>query len=381
MRVVTPTDADGWDALTRLCFLPPFAQTEEDRAVRLAEARALLEAGADPNSGFLDRSHAPHESMQRVLYAAAAIHRDAALTALLLAFGADPNDDETTYHTPESYDNATLELLVHTGRLSAESLATLLLRKCDWHDLRGVRWLLEHGADPLDTTRWTHSILHHALSRENDLEILQLLLDYGADPQRMVEGTTAIACAARCGRGDVLDAMARRGIPLRVDGADALLAACARGHGAASRMIAESQPDALAQVRAMAGHVLPQFAAAGNAVGLRLLLDLGLPVDARRPAEFRYLDYASGGTALHSAAWRGRSAALRALLERGADVHLRDGDGRSALQLAVKACVDSHWTDRRDPEAVAALLDAGASAEDVRIPTGYAAIDGVLSGR
>jgi len=44
----------------------------------------------------------------------------------------------------------------------------------------------------------------------------------------------------------------------------------------------------------------------------------------------------------------------------------------------VKACVDSYWTHRRTPEAVRALLAAGASVSGVAVPSGYAEVDELL---
>jgi hypothetical protein len=48
------------------------------------------------------------------------------------------------------------------------------------------------------------------------------------------------------------------------------------------------------------------------------------------------------------------------------------------LALAVKACVDSYWTERRSPESVQALLEAGASTKSVAFPSGYAEVDALL---
>jgi ankyrin repeat protein len=77
-----------------------------------------------------------------------------------------------------------------------------------------------------------------------------------------------------------------------------------------------------------------------------------------------YYDIARNSSALHVAAWRARPEAVKELIACGASVNAIDADGRTALQLAVKACVDSYWTDRRSPDSVRVLLEAGASAEE-----------------
>ena len=91
-----------------------------------------------------------------------------------------------------------------------------------------------------------------------------------------------------------------------------------------------------------------------------------------------YFDIAKDSTALHVAAWRARHGTVKFLIERGAPVNAPDGKGRTPLALAVRACVDSYWTDRRSPESVAALLAAGASVSDVAFPSGYAEVDELL---
>ena len=57
-----------------------------------------------------------------------------------------------------------------------------------------------------------------------------------------------------------------------------------------------------------------------------------------------------------------------------------DGQGRTALQLAIKACVDSYWTDLRSLDSVRALLEAGASTNGIELHTGYDEIDRLLQG-
>ena len=111
-------------------------------------ATALLDAGASANTGFFDKDHQPAPEWESALYGAAGVAHHAGLTRLLLERGADPNDDEVPYHAPETHDNDALKVLVESGRLTADSLATMLLRKADWHDYDGLEYLLEHGADP-----------------------------------------------------------------------------------------------------------------------------------------------------------------------------------------------------------------------------------------
>jgi len=66
------------------------------------------------------------------------------------------------------------------------------------------------------------------------------------------------------------------------------------------------------------------------------------------------------------------------LIARGAPVNARDGKGRTALALAVRACVDSHWKYRRTPQSIEALLRAGATQDGIAIPTGYDEADELL---
>ena len=138
------------------------------------------------------------------------------------------------YHSPETRDNAAMQLLVETGKLTPENLSLMLIRKHDWHDYEGAKWLLEHGADPNYQRQRGWLALHHAIARDNNLNIIELLLDHGADPKLRKDGASAVARAARRGRGDVLALFERRGIPIELRGADRLIAACARNDPTAS---------------------------------------------------------------------------------------------------------------------------------------------------
>jgi len=217
----------GWDALTHLCF-SRYLRLDPNRSDGFVRAAtALLDAGADANTGWHEPNHQPHPTWESAIYGAAGVARHAGLTRLLLDRGADPNDAETPYHAPEGYDLAALTALVESGKLTADSLATMLLRKADWHDHAGVQYLLEHGADPNRMTMWGYTALHQAVRRDNVLATIDLMLDHGADPTLADKhaGRSAAAMAARRGRGDVLASLERRGVVVELAGVDRLIAA------------------------------------------------------------------------------------------------------------------------------------------------------------
>jgi ankyrin repeat protein len=284
----------------------------------------------------------------------------------------------------ETYDNTVMKILVESGKLNETSLTTLLLRKTDWHDYDGIKWLLEHGADPNRATQWGRTAFFHAIQRDNRIEIIDALLEHGADPTIVADlrphgpRLSAVALAARRGRGDVLELIERRGIAIELQGVERLIAACARNDSAKVHAIGKEQPGLVLELVAQGGKLLAEFAGVGNTDGIRQLLDLGIDVRALTEHGDPYFDVAPSSTALHSAAWRAWPSTVKLLIDRGAPVNVLDGKGRTALMLAVRACVDSYWKQRRTPESVEALLKAGATVEGVEYPSGYAEVDELL---
>ncbi|HYJ74981.1 MAG TPA: ankyrin repeat domain-containing protein, partial [Kineosporiaceae bacterium] len=154
-----------WEPLLYLAY----ARVEADEAAVVGTARLLLDAGADPNAGYLwhglpspftaltgalgggegDQPRHPHEQ---------------ALARVLLDAGADPNDGQTLYNRQFGPDDSHLELLFAYGlgrgdggpwraRLgpAADTPEEMLGRQLWWavvHDLRArVRLLARHGVD------------------------------------------------------------------------------------------------------------------------------------------------------------------------------------------------------------------------------------------
>jgi ankyrin repeat protein len=372
----------GWDALTHLCF-SRYLRLDRARADAFVRtARLLLDAGASARTGFYETiDHPkPRPLFESAIYGAAGVARQPALTQLLLERGADPNDEETPYHVPETDDNSVLQVMLDSGALNADSLAVMLLRKADWHDLDGLRRLLDAGADPTRITCFGYDALHQAIRRDNAIEAIALLLERGADPAMPTarEGLTPATLAARRGRGDVLRLLDARGALGGLRGVYRLLAACALDDQAAIRTLRNEAPSDVATLVLHGGTLLAQFAGNGNASGVRHLLACGVSPTARYEGD-AYMGIAPNSTALHVAAWRARPEVVRELIAHGAPVDATDGRGRTALSLAVKACVDSYWTSRRSPDSVAALLAAGASTAGIETPCGYDEVDALLA--
>lgn len=338
-----------WDPLTHLCF-SRFLKIEKDESDKFVRtAQILLDAGADANTGFYSEEHQPNPTFESAIYGAAGVAHDPRVTQLLLDHGADPNDDETPYHSPEWFDDRAMKVLVESGKLTPMSMVTLLHRKLDWTDFDSVKWLLEHDTDPNTKSLWGHTALDHSLARDNDLRFLEALLDHEADPTLdSANGPNAIQRAAGMGRGDALQLFEDRGFSTHLEGDAALLAACALGNRERAVEIAVNDPAIIARIEAAYPAIVANFAGAGNTEGLRLLLDLGFTIKSRTNAAG-----SRQAGPLHLAVWRGRTETVKLLLERGANANEVDGNGFTPLDLANRAQTEmSEWTPHESREII-----------------------------
>jgi ankyrin repeat protein len=316
----------------------------------------LLDAGADPDS------HTVEEGGWRMSALYAAVDRgDAELVRLLLAHGAT-RDEDAFYHACEQSDTALLDLLHVPG------FERMVLHKLDFEDAEGVRWFLDHGAD-VDR----ECCLHHAICRGRGTEILTLLLDAGADPDRPWTrwdvGRRPLALAARCGHLAAYDLLRQRGATAELDPVDAAVLAVARGESVA---LPQAPPPGLGNPdKHDYGWILGQFALLGRSDVVAALLDAGVDPDTRGWSNFTPLD---------QAAMHGRTDVVELLLERGADVDDRafDADGPTPLDCALWGIANNRTPDGDYAGTVAALLAAGAQT-GISPPTGDTAVDALLA--
>ena len=356
----------GWDALTYLCFSKYLRLDPPRSEAFVRAATALLDAGASANTGFYDPNHRPNPTLESVLYGAAGVAHHPEMTRLLLDRGADPNDGEVSYHTPETLDNRAMKVLVESGKLTPESIVMMLARKFNWHDDEGVAWLLSHGADAnyLGNRGWRP--LHVALNSGVPISYFEWLLDRGADPTLIDKnGVSPFGLAARMARGDVLDLFERRGFSVPLHGPDAFLAACARGNEAAARAIATDDPEIVERLQTENSGLVVDFAGGGNPAALRLMLDLGFDAGSARSRP----EWVRGETALHVTAARGRLESTKLLIERGAPLEAQNARGNTPLAVAIRCLEEqSEWTPNDyTVDIAAALIQAGAKLESVKM--------------
>jgi ankyrin repeat protein len=293
-----PVGPFGWEPILYATFSRlPRADLGRAEGLR-AVARLLLDAGADPNASF------DHDGWLQVpLYGAAGILNDAELTGMLIAAGADPNDNgtrevgEALYHGCEFPDPACAAMLIDAGT-DRTVVRYCLGRALNFPYAEVAEMFCAHGA------RATAGHLLQAVWRRRPARTVQALLDAGApiDGRETHEpdGPSALVVATRWGEAEVVELLGERGAdPAAVTAAD-------RALGAFLSAATETAPPAggidLDEMLFMAVQ-------GGHTSTVERLLDAGARVDG---------DPDTDGVPLGQAAWRRYPDIVRLLGVRGA---------------------------------------------------------------
>jgi hypothetical protein len=295
----------GWSPLCYLAYsrLDPAVPAEPV----LATARLLLDAGADPNAGFLwhglptpftvltgvfgEGEQGPGRQPRHP--------HSLALARLLLRAGADPNDGQALYNRMFGPDDDHLVVLLEFGLGSGDGgpwrrrlgpmvdpPAALLRRQLDWAAAHGfadrVRLLLRHGVDARTP---------------------------------LADGRTPVEVAAAAGHAEVVEVLVASGVPRPVLRGIAVLVAAVLA-GDRRRVTELLSADSGLRAAAVARHptLMLRAAGTGRPEAVELAVELGFAPDAT----------VDGATALHWAAWRGDLEVARRLVLGGADLERRD---------------------------------------------------------
>jgi ankyrin repeat protein len=193
--LASASDDAGWQALHYCAASVLFRERPELKMSLARIARMLIDAGADPMASWMYEGNWP----LRPLYFACGASNNDAVARVLIEAGADPCDGESIYHAADEGHDACLALIerhVKPSKLAKEA-TMCLANQLHWGRSRGMRWLLEHGADPNAIGSMHGDSALHAAARGGASEkVIATLLAYGADPRvKNREGRNALEVA------------------------------------------------------------------------------------------------------------------------------------------------------------------------------------------
>jgi len=302
-----------WEPLSYLAYARHDPAISADAT--LGAARLLLDAGADPNAGYLWHGLCTPFTVLTGVFGEGELGpvlqprhpHSLALARLLLEAGADPNDGQTLYNRMFEPGNDHLELLFEFGLGTGDGgpwrrrLGSVLDSPADM--LRGqLTWAIAHGMT----------------------ERVRLLVEHGADVTAPLDKwATATALAATTGHADLIDYLVAHGAPpLDLALPDDFIAAALAADRARVGQLLADHPGLARQVRTARPALVAWAAACGDAAAVELLVDLGFDVNAKGRTDMP--NDQPWQTALHHAAGAGNLELARTLLRLGADPDIRD---------------------------------------------------------
>lgn len=391
---VNARDEDGRTALLLAVVVSPIevVRTLLDRGADLHVLAPPLFEGASPLV-FAKRATA--------LTIAAGVKRPE-IVRELLASGADPNarnpGDVTALIAAAGTDAPeSVRLLLAKGadaNAKMQNGQTALLEAAGGNERETVRLLLDHGGDPNAGDEQGLTPLMEAANSRN-LDILEMLLARGARVQAMDKGgATALTYAAqRNHSAPLVQVLIRHGAPPRLidalllddrnlaqrllaagadpnvhapDGRTALMVAAAHAQAAIVKALLEK--GAKVNVRDRSDRTALMWAVGGETMGFshsltvdrlqepgveaRVLATLQLLTGRGADIQARSKGFPGGATALMIAAANTNRAIVKILLDHGANLHVKDRDGKTALKWA---------QEKKHVDIIALLKQAGAT--------------------
>ena len=296
-----------WEPLLYLAYARHDPRIQEQAV--LTTARLLLDAGADPNAGYLWHGQPTPFTALTGAFGEGELGparqprhpHSLALARVLLEAGADANDGQALYNRMFEPGNDHLELLLEFGLGTGT----------------GGPWRARLGRAVESPRRLVRGQLQRAITH-GVLARVRLLVEHGVDfVSPFGNGVTPVARALTTGNDDIAAYLIAQGAPApRLDPADQFIAASL----AADR---DGMDASLAdEVRSARPGLVVWAAARGKPEAVGLLIAAGFDVNAMGRADAPADD--PWETALHVAAMNGNAELARSLLALGADTGIRD---------------------------------------------------------
>lgn len=343
------------------------------RSFELLEVmRLLLENGANPNSSW---HNSKYDQAESALYGTVEANSVAG-ARLLLEAGADPNDNESLYHACEKWN---LDLLMALGEfgLREQDLSYCVKHALDMRWPEAVYWFLEKGADPNAIHPAAHeTTLHWAIKRGAPLAVIQALLDAGADPNAMAQaghsmvlgrkGNTPLDYALGLGSTEIANLLRSHGaLDAQRSDKEALIIAAAAGDRERAFAILQANPSLKQQLDHFDRSLVAHVAQMQNWSGVRLMIELGWPVDAVGWMEARPLTWAL---------CFGNSEMVDFLLTRGASL----SPAGPYFQSPLHTVVHCRWEKREQAACLERLLQENITVPESFVPCGITEFDSIL---
>jgi ankyrin repeat protein len=292
-------------------------------------ARLLLDHGANVDQTWTSPEF-PDWPLS-ALYGAAGKNHHAGLTKLLLDRGANPNDNESLYHSVESADLTCTRLLLEAGAKVGGSNAIGHALDSDRPEL--LRLLVSYGGSG-GYPGASDAPLFHAIRRGRSLEHIQILLDNGADRNvRNRQGQTPYEFALLYGRPDLAAVLRSDDSNYVLTREDRFVAACARADREEVRRMLSETPDIVQKLQEHHLKQLPNLMEQGNSAAVKTMVEAGWPIDV------------CGGdwsaSALNLAVYRGDAEMTEFLLKHGANWQQKHGFGGNAMGTLGYASVNN----------------------------------------
>ncbi len=353
----------NWEPLLYVCHTCVH-RGAPDRAAGLVKiARELLRRGANANAEYHWNWHP--ELPRTALWGALVAMGHLPLAEVLLEAGANATDGVSTHIAAGIGNLQALELL-HRYGLNVNGIpggVPPLRYTMSWATTparaEGVRWLLEHGADPnLAWVQHGDAPIHVAAQRLN-VAMVELLVSHGADiHQRRSDGKTPHTIASLYGNQEIAAWLLEHGATDELTPFEHFISACALGDRARADAMLAEHSGMRGDLRTEHHLMLHVPAERGDTRVLETMLACGFAPN---------IPDHDGVTPLHRAAMAGKPEAARVLLAAGASVNALDG--MFAGSPLVWACEGwSHAQPGADHVAVARLLLAAGSPREWQPP-------------